>query len=113
MNHIATAENLYSLLQQLREGHADVRCIEIRFSSMQPPYRPDPEAMEELVWFVLGQGVETFTMPNGDVFVVYANDFKPAQKDTFLVHLPVGSGAHMVTHSTDDELRSLMARLQK
>lgn len=113
MDTTDTSQKLLALLTELRQGHTAVRCIELQFSRMQPPYHPDPEAMEELVWFVLGQGVKTFSLPNGDVFVVYANDFKPTQMPQFLGHLPFGSEDYIITHHTDTELAALVARLQK
>jgi hypothetical protein len=73
-NAPAPQQALLDLLRHLRTGHAALRCMELQFSRMLPPYHPHREAMEELVWFTLGQGVKTFSMPNGDVFVVYAND---------------------------------------
>ena len=112
MKHDNSVQKLLGLLQQLSHGHTATRCMELRFSRMQPPYHPDPEAMEELVWFVLGQGVQTFSLPSGDVFVVYANDIDPEQMKRFLSHLPFGSEDVMTLHSTKDELAVLVTRLQ-
>jgi len=112
MTHDNAVQKLVELLQQLTHGHTAVRCMELQFSRMVPPHHPDPEAMEELVWFVLGQGVKTFSLPSGDVMIVYANDFKPSQMEQFLGHLPFDSEDFLVTHTTELEINKLIARLQ-